>query len=280
MTDAALLDSRAVLRVSGPDARAFLQGVVTQDVAALKSGEAAFSALLSPQGKILFDFIMVADGDGFLIDVAADAAEALAKRLALYKLRANVAVERTDRAVAAFWGGAPPETASEAVCIADPRLAALGWRCLGARQQMAALAGPAGGEDAYQAHRLALGVPEFGKDFAADEVFLLDVDYDALGAVSYSKGCFVGQEVSSRMKRKGDVRKRTLKLCFDGAPAGKGTPVTAGDSRLGAVLSGAGAAALALVRLDRLAAAREAGAPIKAGDKSVNIVFPDWLKQG
>lgn len=276
MTKAALLSSRSVLKISGPDARSFLQGIVTQDVEALRPGEAGFSALLTPQGKILFDFIIVTVGDGFLIDVAADAADALLKRLTLYRLRAKVTIAREDGlAVAAFLEGAPA-AADGGVSFPDPRLAALGWRAIGPAEKFAGLA--TGGEALYDARRIALGVPEFGRDFASDEVFLLDVNYDALGGVSYKKGCFVGQEVTSRMKRKGDVRKRTLLVRFDGAPPAKGMPVKAGASSLGEILSGCNGAALALIRLDRLAAARAAGAAPMADEVPLQIVFPGYLE--
>lgn len=283
MTKATLLSSRAILRVAGPDARAFLRGILTQDIEPLAPGEAAFSALLTPQGKILFDFIIVAGGEGFLLDCDRESAEGLVKRLTLYRLRAKVTIAREEGfAVAALWDGAPPPGGGEeAISIPDPRLAALGWRIIGKGKSVAALAGAGAAVDdsAYDARRTALGVPEFGRDFTSDEVFLLDVDYDALHGVSYKKGCFVGQEVTSRMKRKGDIRKRTLKLVFDGAPPAKGAAVGAGDSTLGEVLSGSEGAALALIRLDRLEAARTSGARLEAAGKPVQIVFPDWLKQ-
>lgn len=276
MTVTALLSSRAVLRLAGPDAASFLQGILTQDVEALRPGKAALSALLTPQGKILFDFIIVATGDDFLIDAAAVAAEALMKRLTLYRLRAKVTISREDGlAVAAFPAGAPP-AADGVISFEDPRLAALGWRAIGPAGLIATSA--PGAEAVYDAHRIALGVPEFGKDFAADEVFLLDVDYDALNGVSYKKGCFVGQEVTSRMKRKGEIRKRTLRARFDGAPPAKGTPVLAGESSLGEILSGCEGAALALVRVDRLAAAQAAGHAPMAEEIPLQIDFPDWLE--
>lgn len=277
MTNVAFLSSRAVLRVSGPEARSFLQGIVTQDIERLKPGEAAFSALLTPQGKILFDFFLVADGDGFLLDCGKETAEALERRLKLYRLRAKADITHEDGwAVAAFPGGAPP-SAQGVFAFADPRLAALGARALGPSNLIADLAGAA--EDSYEARRLALGVPEFGKDFSSDEVFLLDVDYDALNAVSYAKGCFIGQEVASRMKRKSDVRKRTLIAKFEGAAPAPGAAITAGDLTIGKMLSGREDHSLALVRLDRLKAARKAGDVPIADEKQLQIVFPDWLKQ-
>lgn len=270
MADPMLLPTRAVLRIAGPDAAGFLQNLVTQDVP--KAGEAAFAALLTPQGKIAFDFIIVAAAEGgFLVDCDQASADALAKRLSLYRLRAKVQIDRLDHAVTlSAEGEAAPE---DAVAVYDdPRLSALGRRAI-----LPAARGK-DGEDDYDRRRLELGVPEFGKDFGADEVFLLDVNYDALCGVSYKKGCFVGQEVTSRMKRKGEVRKRTARLVFDGDAPPKGAPVTAGGSTLGEVMSGRAGAALALIRLDRLAAARETDASVEAAGKPVEIILPDYLE--
>lgn len=279
MPQTAFLASRAVLKIAGPDAGSFLQGVVTQTVEALKQGDAAFSALLTPQGKILFDFMLVATGDGFLADCAGEAAEALARRLSMYRLRARATIEPApDMAVGASWNGGVENAPAGAVAFTDPRLAALGQRLIGPKEMILAIADE-GAEPLYDQHRLALGVPEFGRDFASDEAFLLDVNYDALKGVDYKKGCFVGQEVTSRMKRKGDVRKRTLMVSFDGPPPAKGTPVLAGENSIGEMLSGAGSAGLALIRLDRLAAAREAGSVLTAGEREVRVSVPGWLEQ-
>lgn len=279
MPQTALLASRAVLRIAGPDAGPFLQGIVTQNVEALRPGEAAFAALLTPQGKILFDFLLFAAGDGFLVDCDAGAAEALAKRLALYRLRAKATIDLApDLSVGAGWDGGCAERPAGLHAFDDPRLLTLGLRMIGPRAAVAEATGE-GAEGFYDAHRIALGVPVFGRDFGAEEVFLTDVDYDALNGVDYKKGCFVGQEVTSRMKRKGEIRKRTLKLAFDGPAPAKGTPVMAGENAVGEVLSGVDGMALALVRLDRLAAAREAGAALVADGKEVRIAVPGWLER-
>ncbi|MCB9954322.1 MAG: folate-binding protein YgfZ [Caulobacterales bacterium] len=270
MTRSALLSSRAVLKITGPDARSFLQGVLTQDVEQLPQGSAAFSALLTPQGKILFDFLLLATTEGFLVDCPKESAEPLRKRLTMYRLRAKATIEATDLAVAAFWDEAPRDDA-----FADPRLPALGMRKIAPASSISASAD----ENVYDLHRLSLGVPEFIRDFGAEEVFLTDVDYDVLNGVNYKKGCFVGQEVTSRMKRKGEIRKRTVKLAFEGAQPAKGESVMGGEAPLGEVMSGAEGLALALIRLDRLEAARAAGAPITAGGKHVQIIVPDWLEQ-
>ncbi|MBB5517226.1 CAF17-like 4Fe-4S cluster assembly/insertion protein YgfZ [Amphiplicatus metriothermophilus] len=282
MTDAALLSSRAVIRVAGPDARPFLSNVVTQDVAGLAPDAAAFAALLTPQGKILADFILLGEQDGVLLDVAAAAAGSLVKRLSLYRLRARATIEPLDGwAVGAVWNGETGPAPEGVRRFADPRLPTLGARLIGPKAALAEALGPeAQDEAAYDRHRLARGVPEFDRDFGPEELFLLDVGYDALNGVSYKKGCFVGQEVSSRMKRKGEVRKRTLQVFFDGPPPAKGAPVTGGGSAIGEMLSAADGAGLALIRLDRLAAARAAGEPLGVEGRPVEIRFPDWLQQG
>ncbi|MEE2691436.1 MAG: folate-binding protein [Pseudomonadota bacterium] len=276
-----LLPSRAVLRISGPDSRAFLQGLVTNNVEKLEDGEAAFAALLTPQGKILFDFLLVARGDGFLIDCNATASEALQKRLTLYRLRAKTAIEKLeDFAVGCIVGNSTRAAGGDVIAFADPRLLALGRRLIGPKAGVIDAVGESAAESRYDAHRRALGVPEFGRDFAGDEVFLLDVNYDALGGVDYKKGCFVGQEVTSRMKRKGEIRKRTLTFAYEGEPPPKGAPVTAGEGNVGEVLSAFEGSGLALIRLDRLAAAREAGMPPTVEGSAVKIGVPAWLERG
>lgn len=260
-----LLSSRAVLRIDGADAASFLQGLLTQDVEAAKSAP-VFSALLSPQGKILFEFLIAPSDGGFLLDCAADMADALYKRLVLYRLRAKVGIERLE-------GLCVIADADGDAGFIDPRLPALGRRAF-------VSAAPAGAEPeaAHDARRIAAGVPELGKDFAADDMFLLDVNYDALNAVSYRKGCFVGQEVTSRMKRKGEVRRRTLIARIPGTPPARGAAATAGDSTLGEILSAADGAALALIRLDRLTAAKADGRAVMVEGRAAEIVFPSYLE--
>ncbi len=256
-----LLSSRAVLALIGEDATAFLQGLVTQDVS---SARATFAALLTPQGKILFDFFLVPVEGGYLIDCDANGAPALLKRLSMYKLRAKIALA-PEAALCVFVGEAPEARAR----FADPRLAALPRRSI-----VPLTDGPAA-DEAYDALRLSLGVPEFGRDFLGEEVFLLDVNYDALGAVSYKKGCFVGQEVTSRMKRKGEIRKRTL--IVRGPALEKGAPVMAGDLAIGETLSVRGTRGLALIRIDRLAEATAAGAALTVAGRAVEVETPAYL---
>lgn len=250
------LRDRSVIAVTGEDARTFLQRVITRGPDGLSPGAAQFSALLTPQGKVLADFILFDDGaGGMLIDAPASEAEALLKRISLYRLRAKADIAvRDDLAVAAARGAGEAELKTVALSHApDPRNPELGLRAVV----------PAGGPDtdlaAYHAARIEAGVPEFGADYSAGSVFSTDVNHDRLGGIDYKKGCFVGQEVASRMHRKGGVRKRTLRLAFDGEAPPAGVEVAAGDAAVGAITSHAGPMALALVRTDRVAKAIDAG---------------------
>ncbi len=265
---------RAVVRVTGEDRHAFLQGLVTQDIDQMSEGNAIFSALLTPQGKILFDFMIAERDDAFLIDCDKGAAPALVKRLTLYKLRAKVAID-IDETLAVMTSTVQPAI-TQGTAFPDPRLPALGWRIIAPK-------GAGDRDDDYDLRRVALGVPEFGRDFGADDIFPLDVNYDALNGVSYSKGCFVGQEVASRMKRKGEIRKRTVIAEYDGQGAelapDKGATLTAGDFTLGHILSVAKGAALALIRLDRWDKAKAAGANIECEGRPLRLRVPDYLKQ-
>lgn len=269
MNNAALLANRAVIRLSGEDRRAFLQGLITQDANALTPDRPVFAALLTPQGKILFDFFIVEDGDAFLIDCLKDESPALLKRLTLYKLRAKIVLE-IDEALAVYASETSP---ADTIAFRDPRHDALGWRAIAPKSDSPDTS------DAYRARRIALGVPECGPDFGSDNVFLLDVNYDVLGAVSYKKGCFVGQEVTSRMKRKGEIRKRTTLARYDGPALAKGAPVTAGETPLGEVLAAADGAALVLTRMDRWEKAKEAGAPVTCEGRALRLHIPGYLEQ-
>lgn len=258
------LEDRAIVAVSGPDARAFLQGLITNDADALAPGKPVYAALLTPQGKILFDFLIVDDGAGaLLIDCWAPARDALVKRLAMYRLRAKVEIKpRDDLAAFASWDGASlPGMAFE-----DPRLPALGKRSIA----------PAGdGSGGYLAHRLSLGVPE-GSDFGSDKIFALDAGLDELHAIAFDKGCYVGQELTARMKHRGTARKRILPVeTTDKSALIGGTDLRAGGHSIGEVVSVYDSRGFALVRLDRLEDA--AGAPIEAAGVMVRMTKPDWL---
>ena len=270
MSEPILLSDRAVIRLSGEDRISFLQGIITQDVELLKKRSSIFAALLTPQGKILFDFLIALQGDTLLIDCNKETAPALLKRLSLYKLRAKVSLEIDDTLQII----ASPQEIKDNVSFADPRTPALGWRAIVNNGNHSS------DNNEYDQRRIALGVPEFGKDFGSDEVFLLDVNYDALSGVNYKKGCFIGQEVTSRMKRKGEVRRRTLIAVFDGEAPEKGAPVTAGASTLGDIMNHADGKALALIRLDRWEKAKAENTAVMCGNTELQLCIPAYVEQG
>ena len=274
--EAVLLDDRAVLAISGPHARDFLQGLVTNDiVGGLAPGAGLYTALLSPQGKILFD-LLVTEGDGaLLLDVALETRDALLKKLKMYKLRAKLEIEARDQlAVFVDLKGHPQNRvvpyADRAVSFPDPRLAALGMRSIGARAEMPAnLPGPR----AYHQHRLALGVPE-GSDFGFEKIFALDAGLAELNGVSFTKGCYIGQELTSRMKHRATSRKRILTVRAE-APLPASGAVTKGGTEIGELISTHGNIAFALIRLDRL---EESQGDVTAAQIPVALHKPAWLE--
>lgn len=274
-----LFDNRAIISVCGTDQVSFLQGIVTQDVANLTDGTSCYGALLTPQGKLIADFFVIRHQGNLLLDCAAGIAETLLKRLKLYKLRARVDVTDATFAwrVGAIWSqDAQPVslTPDGLASHDDPRLTSLGQRLLVAADQLAAYehvdASPAD-QKAHDAHCLNLGVPFFGTGFGAEQVFPLDINFDALNGIDYRKGCFVGQEVASRMKRKGEIRKRTWIVNTDGAPLEVGQAIKAGESTIGEITAASGEKGLAMVRLDRRAKA--------SGDATTETNVPITLLQ-
>ncbi len=266
MTNWTLLPDRSVLSVAGEDAASFLHGLATNDIEHLEVGQARFAALLTPQGKILFDFFiyrMPAEaGASFLIDCPSASAADLLKRLGFYRLRAKVTIAyaSSDQAVAACWEGEPERV--DGFVFADPRDARLGSRAILPRAAAMALGTPR--LDDYEAHRIAVGAPKGGVDFAYGDAFPHDVNMDLLNGVDFEKGCYVGQEVVSRMRHRGGVRKRIVKVTLAAAGPAAGTPVLAGETAVGALGSLVGADGLALVRIDRLAEAKEQGKTLTA----------------
>ncbi len=252
-----ILNDRAVIAVSGPEAHTFLQGLITNDIAKLTPEHSQYAALLSPQGKILFDFLLFAEGETVLIDCRKDARAALIKRLSLYKLRAKIDIAARDDRITVTEQG--PD---------DPRLAALGSRAI-----VAADTETVEGTDAYRDRRWGLGVPE-GLDFGSEKIFAMDGGLDELHAISFTKGCYVGQELTARMKHRGTDRKRLLPVKSPLADLTTGAPVVAGDIELGTVMSSYGNTGYALIRLDRLT---EATAPVRVGGAEASIIKPDWL---
>jgi tRNA-modifying protein YgfZ len=275
---AALLPDRGVVKVAGTDARKFLNGLVTADLGGVSAASPRFAALLTPQGKIIVDFIVVEATDGLLLDCPRALAQALVERLGFYKLRAKVTVEnRSDfLGVMATWDGA----AAGDSCYQDPRLPQLGQRCILPRAPQAAAAVGAELVDAaaYEGHRIALGVPSGGLDFAYGDAFPHEADMDQLHGVDFQKGCYVGQEVVSRMEHRGSARTRVVPVAFNGMAPATGSAVTAAGRSLGTMGSTAGDRGLALLRLDRVDDALAAGATLTAGDTQLRLVKPAWAR--
>ena len=283
---AAFLPDRGVVKVSGEDARNFLGGLVTTDVERIEPGRGRFGALLTPQGKIVVDFLITeapaGDGGGFLLDCPRALAQALTEKLRFYKLRAKVTVENLSDSlgVIAAWDG---EAAVQPdLTFADPRQPSLGLRILAAEQLAPEIAGRIGAElvdaSAYEAHRIACGVPRGGLDFIYGDAFPHETNMDRLHGVDFDKGCYVGQEVVSRMQHRGTARTRIVRIALDGPAPEAGATILAGDKTVGTMGSTAGELGLALVRTDRVADALEAGLALSAGGLALRLADPDALK--
>lgn len=246
MTCIATLERRAVLDVTGEDRVGFLQGLVSNDVALAGPGRAVWAALLTPQGKWLADFFITAEGERLLLDVEAGQAAMLVQRLSRYRLRAKVAVGATSLVVQAGWDGPMPEGAA-----ADPRMAGAGWRLVTADPVPTTAS-----EVAYDLHRLGLGLPDGSSDMESEKTTLLEAGFDELHGVSWTKGCYMGQELTARTKYRGLLKRRLVAVGVEGPLPEPGTPVLAGGVEAGSMRSGRGQRGLALLRLDAILAAR------------------------
>ena len=281
------LPSRALIAVSGPDWRDFLQGLITQDVETLKPGEARFGALLTPQGRLLYDLFVVGREDGCWLDVLAEHRAAVLQRLTMYRLRAKVELAADETAVSILFpsahpraGGDPsglasssdsawvPAFAGMSGFVRDPRLPELGWRGYGATAPAGAMVAD---EDARDAQKLALGVPG-PADWGSDKTYPIEANFDLLNGIDFQKGCFVGQETTSRMKRRGQIKSRMLPIAFDGPAPAAGAEVLAGDLRAGVVTSAGAGRAMALMRLDRAE-----GRSLTVDGRLVTLETPVWL---
>jgi folate-binding protein YgfZ len=274
---ASLLENRGIIRVHGEEARSFLQALITNNVEQASETTAVYAALLTPQGKYLFDFLIVEKDGALMLDCDRGRIADLVKRLSFYKLRAKVLIENISDTVgvAALWGGETDLTDS----FLDPRLKELGVRILLPRTDLQEKLAHSGAEmmdeDAYLRHRLSLGVGE-AADFEPDRSFPLELNFDELNAIDFKKGCFIGQEVTSRVKRRGSVRKRLVPCHVEGAMPASGTAVMANDREVGTIFSGdaASSIALALLRLDLIK-----GASLLAHGSILVPQPPFWLAQ-
>lgn len=282
----AFLPDRGVVKVAGEDARTFLNGLVTTDIDRLKPGLGRFGALLTPQGKITVDFLITeapaGHGGGFLIDCPKALADTLATKLKFYKLRAKVVVENLsdELGVLAAWDG---KLATQPdLSFADPRNEELGYRILIPEDLKQKLSDLIGAElvdaAAYEAHRIALGVPRGGLDFMYSDAFPHETNMDRLAGVDFDKGCYVGQEVVSRMQHRGTARTRSVKVLLEGAAPEAGATILAGDKPVGTIGSTADGRGIALVRIDRVADALDAGQPLTAGGLPLKLAEPDVVR--
>lgn len=316
----ALLDDRSILSVTGEDAEHFLQNILTVDLEGLAPGVAMPGALLSPQGKILFDFLISRRGDGFDLEVRADIADDFARRLMMYRLRAKVAIAKHDQGlVEVAWGrdssafeAASDDAGTTVTRLRDARFShELVYRIYAAVPppltqpgQATGLARPSdplkgegdggvsefpsplrGGGDsntataaAWHAFRIASGVPESGGDYALGDAFPHDVLLDQNGGVGFRKGCYIGQEVVSRMQHRGTARRRFLIARGDGDLPPAGTKISAGGRAIGTLGSVAGTEGLALVRIDKVKAAMDDNVPILAGAAPIALSIPPWAR--
>jgi folate-binding protein YgfZ len=291
MTDAlfALTRDRALLRIAGPDARPFLQGLVSNDVARVTPERAIHAALLTPQGKFLHEFFIAALGDALVLECEAARRDDLKRRLSIYRLRSKVTLEPLDGlAVLLLYGGAAtarlglaaePGTARPlegGLAFVDPRLAELGaraWLPEGAAPALLAGLGFAPGDaEGYEQLRLAAGVPDGSRDLAVEKAILLENGFDELNGVDWQKGCYMGQELTARTKYRALIRKRLLPVEIDGPPPPPGTPVLQGEREAGEMRSAAGRRGLALLRLDAL------DGPLAAGEARLAVHRPAWIR--
>jgi folate-binding protein YgfZ len=243
------MTKRRILRLSGKDVRDFLQGLITNDIRRLDEDRLVYAAMLTPQGKYIADFLLAQDGDDILLDVAESHADMLASRLSMYKLRADVAISPSGLFLHRGTGDCPEDGRP------DPRHPALGWRAYRDHPQS---------DDTtdWTALRVAYLIPETGIELTPD-TFILEAGFEHLSGVDFRKGCYVGQEVTARMKHKTELRKGLLRVALDG-PAAPGTEITANGKTAGQIHSVSGSEAIAYLRLDR------ATGPLKAGEAAVS----------
>ena len=287
-----LLEDRGVVSVGGPEAGPFLQGLISNDIERVTAARGIYAALLTPQGKFLHDFFVLRRGGGYLLDCEGPRTGDLGRRLMAYRLRADVALADAteDYRVIALFGGedgdsafdVPPGEGSAApleggTVMRDPRGAALGLRAvLPCDADLAFLeqAGFVRGSLAdYERHRIAHGAPDGSRDMEVGRATLMECGFEALNGVDFEKGCYVGQELTARTKHRGLVRRRLARVSLDGPLPPAGTPIVAGEREVGEIRSGLDGAALAVLRLERIAAAAEAGTPLTAGE--TRVIPPD-----
>jgi len=254
-----ILPQRAIIRLTGPDMLHLLGRTVTHSVDNWQTGEMRYGALLTPQGKVIADYLAMLALENIYLDVHVDAADDLEKRLKMFRMRNDVTIDRlTDDVV----------TEGSWIDVRSPQMPHRAITPAG----VSAIEMP---EEDWYAARIAAGVPEWGADYRAAEVFPTDINMDMMSGIDYKKGCFVGQEVASRMKRKGKIRKRTVKVSGEALEAG--ADIVAG-APIGTLTSVAGSAGLALIRTDRLAKAEQDGLAFTCNGAPVTFELAEWQR--
>jgi tRNA-modifying protein YgfZ len=265
MTHLAALPGRSVIEIGGEDRVAFLQGLVSNDVAEATPGRAVWTALLTPQGKYLADFFILADGDRLLLDAEHAQVPMLAQRLTRFRLRSKVTIRAAeDLLVYTAWDGVPEV---EAIAAPDPRLPDAGWRILAAAPLPADAT-----EDDFDRHRLMLGLPDGTRDLEVEKTVLLEAGFDELHGVSWAKGCYMGQELTARTKYRGLVKRRLVPVAMDGPLPDPGTAVLRDGTEVGTMRSGRDGMGLAVLRLDAL------GAALACGEARLTARVPVWMR--
>jgi len=274
------LDERGLIRIEGSEARPFLQGLISNDMDILRPESAIYAALLTPQGKYLFDFLLYDRGDHLLLDGERARLAELLRRLTMYRLRSKVTLTDVSEelGVLAVFDREPLFAATLPAAVEDPRLPELGLRVVLPRVEMDGYIAAHGLQRMdfaqYDRLRLGLGVPDGGRDLVVDRSLLLESGFEELHGVSFTKGCFVGQELTARTKHRGLIKRRLLPVRVDGPLPASGTPVTRAGKDAGEVRSGTGDLALALLRLEQIAAGEE---PLMAGEAVLTPAPPPWL---
>lgn len=265
MTHLAALPGRAVIEIGGEDRVAFLQGLVSNDVAEVVPGHAVWAALLTPQGKYLADFFILADGDRLLLDAEHDQVATLVQRLTRFRLRSKVTIRpAVELLVHAAWDGEPQIAA---IVAPDPRLPDAGWRVF----SPVPLPVNASAED-FDHHRLTLGLPDGTADLEAEKTVLLEAGFDELHGVSWDKGCYMGQELTARTKYRGLVKRRLVPVAVEGPLPQPGTPVLRDGTEVGTMRSGRPGVGLAVLRLDALEAT------LACGEARLTARLPGWMR--
>jgi folate-binding protein YgfZ len=275
MADFVSFPKRGLVCVSGPDAATLLDGLLTHNVAGAGPDACVYTAMLTPQGKFLFElFILAPEAGTYWIDVSDPAS--FAKRLSLYRLRSKVTIEDKSEAyvVGAVWRAEALPTGT--MCYADPRYPDLPQRFIAPRVEL-----PSEAEDAfadYEQGRLSLGVPDLAADLLVEKDFILEGLMDEMGGVDFHKGCYVGQEMTSRMKRRTTVKTKLCRVRFEGAAPAFETPILADGWEVGRMRTGASGQGLALIRFDRAQKAISEGQELRAGDQTIQLDPPSWME--